>query len=140
MTRPYYIIFNIVALFIVIYVAVDVFFTIVRGKFRPDNTTKVIMPLLPEVRANQGPALDDFKVIIERNIFGSTEKEDEKIEVEEEEIESLEPTSLKVFLIGTVAGDQENALAVIVDPTKKTQNYLRVWDMVQDAVVKKILR
>jgi len=55
-------------------------------------------------------------------------------------VEVLEPTSLKVDLLGTVAGDSQSAVAVIKDAGKRKQHFYRVGDTVQDAVVKEIRR
>jgi general secretion pathway protein C len=43
-------------------------------------------------------------------------------------------------LLGTVAGDQANAVAVIEDKKKRKQDLYKVGDSVQDALIKKILR
>ena len=138
MRRPYHTLLNLLVLSIIIFIVVDVFYTIVRGKLRPVNTKKVLMPFLPEVKGHQRPPFDDYRLIMERNIFGFTEKEAEQ--VEEEEIEASEPTSLKVALLGTAVGDLQSPVAVIMEPGKRIQNFYRVGDTIQDAVVKKIMR
>lgn len=138
MTRSYHTIFNLLALSIIIFIAVDVFYTIVRGKLSPVNAKKIIMPLKPEVKKRQRPPLTDYRLIIESKIFGSAEKKVE--EVKPEVIEALEPTTLKVVLLGTATSDPQNTVAVIMDPRKRKQDFYRVGDSIQDAVVKKILR
>jgi general secretion pathway protein C len=60
--------------------------------------------------------------------------------VEVEEIAALEPTSLALTLLGTIAGDEESARAIIFDKKKKNQNIYRVEDTVQGAMIKQILR
>ncbi len=144
MTRSFQTIFNLLALSIIIFGSVDVFYRIVRGKLTTVHKAKVIMPFLPEVKEHRRPLLDDFKEIIERDLFGTTKKEEVKKEeekpVEEKVVEVLEPTSLKVDLLGTVAGDSQSAVAVIKDAGKRKQHFYRVGDSVQDAIVKEIRR
>ena len=55
-------------------------------------------------------------------------------------IETLEPTDLKLDLLGTITGDKKEAYAVIEDTTTKQQNLFRIGDTVQNATVKMILR
>jgi general secretion pathway protein C len=57
-----------------------------------------------------------------------------------EAIETLEPTSLKIALLGTVAGSEQNAVAVIEEKKLRKQGLYRVGDSVQGAMVKMILR
>ncbi len=75
---------------------------------------------------------------MDRNLFGSEEKAAEGIKTAD--IEGLEPTTLKVALLGTVTGSQQNAVAVIEETDKRKQGLYRVGDSVQDAIVKMILR
>ena len=92
--------------------------------------------------------LNSFDVIVDRNLFGSSNEASGDVEardmvesrdMEAREIEALEPTSLKISLLGTVTGSDENARAVIEETGRKTQGLYRVGDSVQNAVVKKIL-
>ena len=87
---------------------------------------------MPEAKEYKKPPLNDYRVIIERNIFGTIEKKQEEVEQREvkEEIEALEPTSLKVVLLGTgtVEGDPQSDVAVIRDQAKRSQNFYRVGD------------
>jgi general secretion pathway protein C len=82
--------------------------------------------------------LNYFQPIIERSLFGSPDKPPENVKAKE--IEALQPTSLKVALLGTVTGDQKSALAVIEETDKRTQGLYRIGDSVQSAMVKMILR
>jgi general secretion pathway protein C len=75
---------------------------------------------------------------MDRNIFGSKDQAAEG--VKPTDIETLEPTSLKLALLGTVAGTQQSAVAVIEETDKRKQGLYRVGDSVQDATVKMILR
>ena len=81
-------------------------------------------------------------MIVERNIFGATEKSEPPPAVEEKEeiIETLEETTLQLSLLGTVAGDPESGRAIILDKKVNSQNIYRVGDSVQDAEIRQILR
>ncbi|MBW2609592.1 MAG: PDZ domain-containing protein [Deltaproteobacteria bacterium] len=138
MTKPYYTIFNILALSAIIYIGVDTFYRVVRAQLRQVNTEKVVMQNVPDIKRLTGTRLRDYKVITERNIFGSFEKPSG--DASAAEIETLEPTSLKIALLGTVTGSQQNAVAVIEDTGKRKQGLYRVGDSIQSAVLKTILR
>ncbi|MBW1691822.1 MAG: PDZ domain-containing protein [Deltaproteobacteria bacterium] len=83
-------------------------------------------------------SLDYFSAVIERNLFTSGEQVAQ--EIDEEEIENLEPTSLKIALLGTAVGSEQDSFAIIEEKGKKKQALYKVGDNVQGAVVKKILR
>lgn len=138
MTKFYRILFNLAALTAVVLLAVDLFYTVVQEKLRTGHPIRVAAPSAPAAEKPLRSQLDDYRVIVERNVFGTTEKTDAP--VEEEEVETLEPTSLNVVLLGTVAGDSQSAVAVIRDPAKRSQDFYREGDAVQGAVLKKILR
>jgi len=98
----------------------------------------IIVQHLPDVERHRRPTFDYYKPIMKRNIFGSGE--DVSKEIRTEEIENLQPTSLKLALLGTVSGNRQNTFAVIEEIDKKKQALYRVGDSVQGAIVKKILR
>ena len=54
--------------------------------------------------------------------------------------EPIKPTELKLKLLGTVAGDEKHAYAVILDQKKRQQNLYRVGDPIQTATVDEIRR
>lgn len=138
MPRYYHTIINLVALAIVIYTGVDLFYGVIRARLRQVDTKTFVVKHIPEDKGLKKPPLDNYRLIIERNIFGSVESPSE--EVKAEEIEALEPTSLKIALLGTVTGSPQNALAVIEETNKKKQGLYKVEDSIQNAVIKKILR
>ncbi|MGD9319318.1 MAG: type II secretion system protein GspC [Desulfobacteraceae bacterium] len=138
MVKFYSTIFNLVALFVAIYIGVDLFYRVVEAQLRVVDTEQIVIEQAPRVNNNRRTPLKDFRVVMERNIFGSTEKAAGGIKPTD--IETLEPTSLKVALLGTVTGSQQNAVAVIEETDKRKQGLYRVGDSVQDAVVKMILR
>jgi general secretion pathway protein C len=138
MTKLFYTILNLVALSLVVYIGVDTFYRLVSSKLKGGNTKEIVMktPLNGEQRKRS--PLSSFQIITERNLFGSQDKASK--EIKEEEIEALEPTSLKIALLGTVTGNEENAFAVIEETDKRKQGLYKIGDSVKNATVKKILR
>jgi len=138
MPKYYQTIFNLFALAIIIIIGVELFYMIIRVQLKNVKNQGIIVQHLPDVERHRRPAFDYYKPILKRNIFGSGE--DVSKEIRTEEIENLQPTSLKLALLGTVAGNRQNAFAVIEEIDKKKQALYRVGDSVQGAIVKKILR
>ena len=138
MLKIYHTIFSLIALTVIVYVGVDIFYRVVRSQLRQMNTQKIFTQRAPEVKQKKGPPLRDYQVINGRNLFGSVEKA--AVNTKPEAIETLDPTSLKIALLGTVAGSEKNAVAVIEEKKLRKQGLYRVGDSVQGAVVKVILR
>ena len=138
MTKLFYTILNIVALSLVVYIGVDTFYRVVSSELKGVNTKEIVMEQLPNAEESKRSPLSSFKVITERNLFGSLDKASK--DVNEEEIEELELTSLKIALLGTVTGNEQNAFAVIEETDKRKQGLYKIGDSVQNATVKKILR
>ena len=138
MTKLYYTILDLVAISLVVYIGVDVFYRIVSSELKEINTREVVVEQVPNVEVKNKIPLSDFRSITERNLFGSLEKAAEG--VKDEEVEDLEPTSLRIALLGTVTGDEQNAFAVIEETDKRKQGLYRVGDSIQNATVKMILR
>ena len=140
--KHYQTIFNLLALGMIIFLGVDLFYMIIRVQLRQVDTQKVVMHRTPGFRRDHSLPSSHYQTIIDRNIFGSMGREAEEAEAEErKEIETtLEPTSLKITLLGTVVGDRQSTLAVIKDKGKKRQDLYREGDTVQGADIRKILR
>jgi len=138
MAKLYTTIFNLVALFVAIYIGVDLFYRVLGAQLRYLDTEEIVIEQATRVNNMRKTPLKDFRVVMDRNIFGSEEKAAEGIKPTD--IETLEPTSLKVALLGTVTGNPQNAVAVIEETDKRKQGLYRVGDSVQDAIVKMILR
>jgi len=138
MPKYYQTIFNLFALAIIIIIGVELFYMIISVQLKNVKNQGIIVQHLPDVERHRRPTFDYYKPIIKRNIFGSGE--DVSKEIRTEEIENLQPTSLKLALLGTVSGNRQNTFAVIEETDKKKQALYRVGDSVQGAIVKKILR
>ncbi len=143
MKKLYSTIFNLFALSAVIYIGVDIFYKVVCSHLAQVEIKETVVRKIPPLQIHKRPPLSDFSVITGRNIFGSNENPLEGAKAKAlgaEEIEALEPTSLKVLLLGTVTGNQENSYAVIEETQKREQGLYKRGDTVQNAVIKKILR
>jgi general secretion pathway protein C len=138
MTKIYYNIFNIIAISLIVYTGVDIYYKISRSRVTQEIPNDVTMQQTPYAGENNKPSLGDFIIVTDRNLFGSQEKASS--EVKAEELGNIAPTTLKVTLLGTVSGDQQNSRAVIEDAVIKTQGLYKVGDSIQDAVIKMILR
>jgi general secretion pathway protein C len=138
MAKLYSTLFNLAALFVAIYIGVDLFYRVMGAQLRVVDTHEIVIDPAPRAKNNRMPPLKDFRVVMDRNLFGSKDKATEGIKPTD--IETLEPTSLKLALLGTVAGTQQSAVAVIEEIDKRKQGLYRVGDSVQDAIVKMILR
>jgi len=138
----YHTIFNLFALSILIYIGVDIFYRTICFQLTDLSFVEMAEVRTPNIAHHVPQPLNSFDVIVGRNIFGSSEEATSDVEhrdIEAKEIEALAPTSLKISLLGTVTGSEENACAVIEETGRKTQGLYRVGDTIQNAVVKKIL-
>ena len=138
MSKYYQTIFNLFALAVIIFISVELFYMIIRVQLKNVKTQDIMTHHITNVESQKRPSFNYYRPIMKRNIFGS--KEDVSKEMRSEEIENLQPTSLKLALLGTVSGNQQNNFAVIEEMSKKKQALYKVGDSVQGAIVKKILR
>jgi len=140
MTKYYTTLFNVIVITIILFFAVDIFYTTVRKRLRPPLSSKAVMHFSLSTKAPPKPTIDAFKIVSAKSIFGPFDTVQEKEEVNDESVEELAQTNLNLVLLGTVAGDPANALAIIEDPTKRSQDIYKVGDSVQGAVIRRILR
>jgi general secretion pathway protein C len=140
MTKNIYTIINVIATGIIIFLGVDTFYRVIEAGFekpavkQPASTVKAV----PQKNI-VSQKLSDYEVINNRSIFGkigagATGPNDPS------QVENLDPTSLDVILLGTVAGDDENAYAVIEDKSKRIQDIYHIGDSIKSAVLKNIYR
>ena len=134
--------FNLLALFIITYIVVDTFYRVVNMQLYRTSDPKVLALKSAERPGDQALTPPEYATIVERNIFGATEKAEPPPpgEAKVELIENLEETSLQLSLLGTVAGDPASARAIIMDQRGKSQDIYRVGDSVQEAEIRQILR
>ncbi|MDY6880460.1 MAG: type II secretion system protein N [Desulfatiglans sp.] len=139
MTKFYYPILNFIALTVIIVAGVDIFYAIISYNLRDFDNKEIVRQQIPVVKKEKKRSLNDYKVIVERNFFDSSVSS-LNVEPKKEDVEALEPTSLRILLFGTVTGNKENAFAVIEETDTKKQGLYRVGDSIQNAIVKHILR
>ena len=139
MLKLYYVIFNIIAITIIIYIGVDTFYRVMRIQF----VQAYVRPASSQGASEDTPSLKtglkDYQTIVSRNIFS-------KITVPEQDgdinIDELKRTSLNLSLLGTIAGNDKTSAAIIEDKTNRNQGQglYRVGDSIQNAVIKSIVR
>ena len=117
---------------------VDSFYMISMERLNKINIQEIAMQKATDTIRQTQSRLSDYNAIDDRNIFSKV-----KGSLSDEyttEVEDLEPTSLKIRLLGTLAGNQTNAAAIIEETGKRTQGLYHIGDSIQQAVVKSILR
>ena len=88
----------------------------------------------------------NYQVITDRNLFRSYLKNDAAAETSPEEekkdnpLEGLQATSLELILMGTIAGPAEKSRAVIMEKSNKKQDIYYTGDVIQQAIIKEIMR
>lgn len=138
MPQRFLTLFNLLALAVIIFIAVSLFYLITTAHLRGVDIQKSALSQVPDVKEQGKLPLDYYRAIIERDIFSSGEEVLQ--ETGGEDLDDLEPTSLNVALLGTVVGGKQYAFAVIEEVNKKKQGLYKVGDSIQGATVKRILR
>ncbi|MGD2029770.1 MAG: type II secretion system protein GspC [Desulfobacterales bacterium] len=136
--KRYFAVLNILLIAVAVYFIVKAFYKVATANLnhapsREVTTRHVISPEDTTVHP-----ISYYSAIIERNLFNSKKGTDQNIE--RLAIETLEPTELKLKLLGTVSGDNKEAYAVIEDTAKRQQNLYRIGDSIQNATLRMILR
>lgn len=143
MPRYAEIVFNLIALFVAVYIGVDIFYRFVNAEMLPVKAWESAADAVSNRIMDKSLSLAHYDKISRRGLLGgppSLENEKEKKELGAEEIAALKPTSLNIALIGTVFGPEAVAFAVMEEKDKKKQDLYQTGDKIQGAVVKKILR
>jgi len=138
MSKSYYILFNFVGLSMVIYIGVNIFYNIISSQLKQSTTRETVIRQIPDIESIKKYPLSDFNVILFRNVFDTVDKSSEEIKMKK--IEPLEPTSLRIALLGTAIGDKKNTYAIIEETGKRKQALYRVGDSVKGAIIKTILK
>lgn len=139
MNKFYYTLFNIIAITVIIYLGVDSFYRVIRMKYTEVDIKTFNSPVIEEETSSLRSSVNDYRTIIDRSIFS-------KINVPAQSgdiiIDDLDSTSLKLVLIGTIAGNKETSAAIIQDTSTrpKTQGLYRIGDTIQHAEIKSIVR
>ena len=136
MTARYRTIVILIAITMLAYLSVDIFYRTIDVKLASVKTgiTTTGKKTLPVVKKQ---ALNSYHVISERNLFGSINKAAGGRHINVDELES---TKLNLLLLGTVYGTGKLDCAVIEEKDKRKQALFRVDDTVASATVVKIMR
>ncbi len=95
----------------------------------------------PKAPATQPKKHQDYKVIVERNLFKSYVVEKVPVITEKTNpLEGLENTSLDLVLMGTITGQAGRSRAIILEKAKRKQEIYYKGDFIQEAEIKNILR
>jgi general secretion pathway protein C len=141
MPRQIHIVFNLFSLFIITYILVDMFYNVASIQLYHLRAPTVVALKDVEMQGEKIFSTPGYESIVQRNIFGATEKVEPPPQTEKiEPVEMLQETSLQLSLLGTIAGNTESARAIILDERKRGQDIYKVGDTVQEAVIRQILR
>lgn len=120
-----------------VYFGVNMFYKISMAPLDRAQISKAALNTESDFQDEPIRPLADYNPIIERNLFNTSKETGQPRLVN---IENLEPTSLKLKLLGTVTGDDDKAYAVIQDTSQNKHDLYRTGDTVQHATLKLILR
>jgi general secretion pathway protein C len=134
-------ILNILFLTLAIYFAIDIGYALLVFK----------LDMLPHATKTSGPSqtadtvrpnsFSYYQPILTRNLFHSKPTvAATDVKSKEIEIDVLDKTTLKLKLWGTVATVDQTSFAVIESEKERQQNLYRTGDMIEGALVKRILR
>ncbi|MBW2708925.1 MAG: PDZ domain-containing protein [Deltaproteobacteria bacterium] len=142
MTRFSEILFNLIALFIVVYVGVDIFYRIMDAQLLTVKSPETAAGTFSTRTQEKQPPPVHYDKIAQRGLLGgpAAGREEKPEEMGAEQIAALKPTSLNIVLLGTVSGPQRVAFAVMEEKGKRKQGLYQTGDMVQGALIKKVLR
>ena len=137
MPTRYRLLFILLAITLLSYFSVDILYKVADAKLTRVKTEGMFDDKAAVHKVSRKPSLDSYKVISNRNLFGSIDKASVEKQIN---VDELEPTKLKLALLGTVAGNEKFGFAVIEETDKKKQGLFRVGDTVATATVIKIMR
>ena len=137
MTSGYRTIIILIAITILSYLTVDIFCKTVEAKLSGLQTKETSTGKTVTRKAARKPSLNAYRVISDRNLFGSIDKAGEKIQIN---VDELEPTKLGLTLLGTVSDTGGFDFAVIEEKNKKKQGLFREGDAIASATIIRIMR
>ncbi len=139
MTTRYRTVIILAAIAIIAYLCVDIFYKVMEGRVTEIRTAEITAGETVKRSLASRPSLETYRIISERNLFGSIDKIDAKgVPIN---LDELEPTKLGLTLLGTVSGTNGGfAFAVIEEGEKGKQGLFREGDAVSEATVARIMR
>ena len=136
--KRYFIALNILLIAVAVYFSVKAFYKVATADLNNAPSSEVTTRHVVSPEDVTFHPMSYYRAITERNLFNS--KKGTGQHTERLDIETLEPTDLKLKLLGTVSGNNKKAYAVIEDTAKKHQDLYRIGDSIQNATLKMILR
>jgi len=136
--KRYFAVLNILLIAVAVYFCVKAFYKVATANLNNTPSSEVTTRHVISPEDATFHPISYYREIIERNLFNSKKGTGEP--VESLDIETLEPTDLKLKLLGTVSGNDKEAYAVIEDTAERRQNLYRIGDSIQNATLKMILR
>ena len=121
---------------VVVYLIVDIAYRIVEMNAPPPEPQQQAAAGPPAADTAKDP-LEAYGVIVERNLFRTTDK---PLVADQSDPNSLEATSLQLDLYGTIAGEDGKGYAIIEERDKKRQRLYKVGDSVAGATILRIAR
>lgn len=137
MAARYRTIFILAAITALSYLSVDIFYKTVEAKLSGFQTKEISTRKTVRHKAVGKPSLNAYRVISDRNLFGSIDKTGEKIQIN---VDELEATKLGLTLLGTVSDTQGFDFAVIKEKNKKKHGLFREGDAIASATIIRIMR
>lgn len=136
--KPYYTIINILLITAAVYFSVEAFYKLGSAQLDQAHLIEADFKASPSLDEESLRPLADYDPVVERNLFNT--KSGAERPPEEVVVENLQPTSLKLKLLGTVTGDNDKAFAVIQNSQQKQEQLYRIGETIQNATLKMILR
>lgn len=127
-------------IFVLVFVAVSIWYNRVEENLLKNSAprSQTVAPP-PEKKTEILRKPNDYTIIVSRNIFQAVVVKTEKV-TEEIQPEILEPTKLKLTLMGTISGNEKDSRAIISDEVKRQQDIYQVGDSIQGAMIKSVER
>jgi general secretion pathway protein C len=136
--KRYFAVLNILLIAVAVYFSVKVFYKVATTNLNNAPSREVTTRHVISSEDVAVHPISYYRAIIDRNLFNS--KKGTGQHAESLDIETLEPTDLKLKLLGTVSGNNKEAYAVIEDTGERRQDLYRIGDSIQNATLKMILR
>ena len=133
---------KLIVLFLLVYAGVSFWYDRLEKTLlqSPEIAEKPEMDTAPVEKTEITRQPNDYSIIVGRNIFQAVVtkvKKDPEVVVEKKPIE---PTKLKLSLMGTISGNEQDARAIISDEVKRKQDIYQVGDSIQGGLIKSIER
>lgn len=132
-----------------VYAGVHLWYGVVEQRLQPDEPTARTesVPAAPlpvaQQQAAAPSAASDVQSILTRNIFKAVQHAEQLAPSTTEEasdLDSMAQTQLRLALLGTVTGKDEDGRAIIRDEQSKLEDLYRVGSEIQGAIISRIAR